>query len=64
MNSTDLVYEHVEAIMGENGEIMALRISGQLLLGVVRIYNRKAKYLLDDCNEAMLKLKMVSFHPL
>jgi cohesin complex subunit SCC1 len=38
---------------------MALRLSGQLLLGVVRIYNRKAKYLLDDCNEAMLKLKMV-----
>jgi hypothetical protein len=48
-----------EAIIGENGEIMALRLSGQLLLGVVRIYNRKAKYLLDDCNEAMLKLKMV-----
>jgi hypothetical protein len=38
---------------------MALRLSGQLLLGVVRIYNRKTKYLLDDCNEAMLKLKMV-----
>lgn len=48
-----------EAIIGEEVEIMALRLSGQLLLGVVRIYNRKAKYLLDDCNEAMLKLKMV-----
>lgn len=40
---------------------MALRLSGQLLLGVVRIYSRKAKYLLDDCNEALLKIKMVSF---
>lgn len=39
---------------------MALRLSGQLLLGVVRIYSRKAKYLLDDCNEALLKIKMVS----
>lgn len=39
---------------------MALRLSGQLLLGVVRIYSRKAKYLLDDCNEALLKIKMVN----
>ena len=38
---------------------MALRLSGQLLLGVVRIYSRKARYLLDDCNEALMKLKMV-----
>jgi cohesin complex subunit SCC1 len=38
---------------------MALRLSGQLLLGVVRIYSRKAKYLLDDCNEALLRIKMV-----
>lgn len=47
------------AIMGQEVEIMALRLSGQLLLGVVRIYSRKAKYLLDDCNEALLKIKMV-----
>ena len=45
--------------MGQEVEIMALRLSGQLLLGVVRIYSRKAKYLLDDCNEAILKIKMV-----
>lgn len=37
---------------------MALRLSGQLLLGVVRIYSRKAKYLLDDCTDALLKIKM------
>lgn len=46
--------------MGQEVELMALRLSGQLLLGVVRIYSRKAKYLLDDCNEALLKIKMAS----
>ncbi|KAG6372290.1 Rec8 like protein-domain-containing protein [Boletus reticuloceps] len=50
------------AIMGHEVEVMALRLSGQLLLGVVRIYSRKAKYLLDDCNEALLKIKM-AFRP-
>jgi hypothetical protein len=49
----------LDAIMGQEIEVMALRLSGQLLLGVVRIYGRKAKYLLDDCNEALLKIKMV-----
>lgn len=49
----------VDAIMDQEVEVMALRLSGQLLLGVVRIYSRKAKYLLDDCNEALLKIKMV-----
>lgn len=48
-----------DAIMDQEVEVMALRLSGQLLLGVVRIYSRKAKYLLDDCNEALLKIKMV-----
>ncbi|KAL0322257.1 UNVERIFIED_CONTAM: Sister chromatid cohesion 1 protein 4 [Sesamum calycinum] len=28
-----------------------------LLLGVVRIYNRKVNYLFDDCSEALLKVK-------
>ena len=41
---------------------MALRTSGHLLLGVVRIYSRKAKYLLSDCNEAFVKIKM-AFRP-
>ena len=51
-----------DAIMHQEIEVMALRLSGQLLLGVVRIYSRKAKYLLDDCNEALLKIKMVRQH--
>jgi len=45
------------------GGPIALRLSGQLLLGVVRIYSRKARYLLDDCNEALLKIKMVRTQP-
>ncbi len=58
---TTIAYQrtYTDAIMGQEIEVMALRLSGQLLLGVVRIYSRKAKYLLDDCNEALLKIKMV-----
>ncbi|XP_071964786.1 double-strand-break repair protein rad21 homolog [Antedon mediterranea] len=41
---------------------MALRTTGHLLLGVVRIHSRKAKYLLADCNEAFVKIKM-AFRP-
>jgi len=37
---------------------LALRMSSHLLLGVVRIYSRKVKYVLSDCTEAMLKLQM------
>nr|DBA11374.1 TPA_inf: RAD21 [Pseudozyma tsukubaensis] len=52
------IEKSVSAIMGQEVVPMALRLSGQLLLGVVRIYSRKAKYLLEDCNEALLKIKM------
>jgi hypothetical protein len=41
---------------------MALRLSGQLLLGICRIFSRKTRYLLEDCNEALLTLKM-AFRP-
>ncbi|XP_041114376.1 double-strand-break repair protein rad21-like protein 1 [Polyodon spathula] len=41
---------------------IALRTSGHLLVGVVRIYSRKAKYLLADCNEAVVKIK-IAFRP-
>ncbi|KAL2756312.1 hypothetical protein ACRALDRAFT_1081780 [Sodiomyces alcalophilus JCM 7366] len=50
--------DSVEAIITPTQAPMALRLSGQLLLGVVRIYSRKARYLLDDCNEASMKIKM------
>ena len=38
---------------------LALRLSSQLLLGVVRIYSRKVGYLFDDCNQALSKIKQV-----
>lgn len=41
---------------------MALRTSGHLLLGVVRIYSRKQKYLIQDLGEACAKIKM-AFRP-
>ena len=48
-----------QAIVQQDEAPLALRLSGQLLLGVVRIYSRKARYLLDDCNEALMKIKLV-----
>ncbi|KAL3926544.1 MAG: hypothetical protein SGPRY_003250 [Prymnesium sp.] len=36
---------------------MALRVSGHLLLGVVRIFSRKVTYLLSDCSDAINKIK-------
>lgn len=55
------VESSVESIMSPKVK-MALRTSGHLLLGVVRIYSRKAKYLLADCTEAFVKIKM-AFRP-
>jgi cohesin complex subunit SCC1 len=57
----DKIIEDIGVILKPEvaGGPMALRLSGQLLLGVVRIYSRKARYLLDDCSEALMKIKMV-----
>ncbi|KAI1625139.1 cohesin complex subunit SCC1 [Exophiala viscosa] len=52
------IQSSVGAIVDQGGAPMALRLSGQLMLGVVRIYGRKARYLLDDCNEALIKIRM------
>lgn len=41
---------------------LALRVSGHLLLGVVKIYSRKVGYLMTDCSEALSKIKM-AFRP-
>ncbi|XP_061590628.1 double-strand-break repair protein rad21-like protein 1 [Cololabis saira] len=41
---------------------IGLRTSGHLLLGVVRIYSRKTKYLLADCSEALVRIK-IAFRP-
>ncbi|KAF2799457.1 hypothetical protein K505DRAFT_413677 [Melanomma pulvis-pyrius CBS 109.77] len=60
----DKIIEDIGVILKPEvaGGPMALRLSGQLLLGVVRIYSRKARYLLDDCSEALMKIKM-AFKP-
>ncbi|ORZ34256.1 Rad21/Rec8-like protein, partial [Catenaria anguillulae PL171] len=52
----------VQAILADAGDPRALRLSGQLLVGVVRIYSRKAKYLLDECNEAKISIQL-AFKP-
>lgn len=54
------IEKSVEGIMQPKVKL-ALRTSGHLLLGVVRIYSRKAKYLLADCNEAFVKIKVIHF---
>ncbi|KXS21323.1 hypothetical protein M427DRAFT_130825 [Gonapodya prolifera JEL478] len=41
----------------DSNEPLTLRHSGQLLLGVVKIFSKKAIYLLNDCAEAIAKLK-------
>eukprot|EP00042_Codosiga_hollandica_P049289 m.569987 g.569987 ORF g.569987 m.569987 type:complete len:535 (+) comp57845_c0_seq2:33-1637(+) len=41
---------------------LALRTSGHLLLGVVRIHDSKQKVLMSDCNSALVKIK-VAFRP-
>ncbi|KAI1296272.1 sister chromatid cohesion protein 1 [Mortierella claussenii] len=57
-SSPDDSFMTLDAIMGTDQAPMALRLSGQLLLGVARIYSRKTKYLLEDCNEALVKIKV------
>ncbi|KAF9430851.1 sister chromatid cohesion protein 1 [Entomortierella beljakovae] len=52
------LHNSVDAIMGTDQAPMALRLSGQLLLGVAKIYSRKTRYLLEDCNEALVKIKV------
>ncbi|XP_005810744.2 double-strand-break repair protein rad21 homolog [Xiphophorus maculatus] len=51
----------IRDILSPNMKI-GLRTSGHLLLGVVRIYSRKTKYLLADCSDALIKIKM-AFRP-
>ncbi len=58
--STD-ISESVENILSPASPL-ALRVSGHLMLGIVRIYSRKVKYLMSDCTEAMWKIKM-AFRP-
>lgn len=54
---------NVKDIIGRGQAPMALRLSGQLLLGVAKIYGRKVKYLVEDAREALTKIRIVSGTP-
>ena len=56
--------DNVNSIIAPGQAPMALRLSGQLLLGVVKIYSRKAGYLFEDCNDMLNKIKTVRSVPL
>lgn len=47
----------IQSSAQSSAETITLRLSGQLLLGIVRIYARKTKYLLEDIHECLYKLK-------
>lgn len=55
------ISESVESVLNPSAPL-ALRVSGHLMLGIVRIYSRKVKYLMSDCREAMWKIKL-AFRP-
>lgn len=57
---TDIT-DSVESVLNPAAPL-ALRVSGHLMLGIVRIYSRKVKYLMNDCTEAMWKIKL-AFRP-
>jgi len=59
--STD-ISQSVESIVNPTVPL-ALRVSGHLLLGVVRIYSRQVKYLMHDCQEAMIRIKLAFSTP-
>lgn len=66
LTKTQIVQTNIEHsvrdIVGGLLPPMALRLSGQLLLGVSKIYGRKARYLLEDCVEALSRLKLSFKH--
>ncbi|KAJ9511374.1 hypothetical protein QJQ45_029815 [Haematococcus lacustris] len=37
---------------------LALRLSGQLLLGIVRLYNKQLTYLQQDCQDALIRIRV------
>lgn len=53
------IADSIAVIITPNQAPMALRLSSQLLLGVVRIYHRKTHYLLDDCDNTWVMMKKV-----
>lgn len=57
IQSTDIP-NTVQDIISGQGVPMALRLTGQLLLGTTKIYSRKTYFLWDDCTEALNHLNI------
>ncbi|KAM5350418.1 hypothetical protein ACJ41O_006923 [Fusarium nematophilum] len=55
------IADSIAVIITPSQAPMALRLSSQLLLGVARIYQRKTRYLLDDCDKTWIMMK--AFRP-
>ncbi|KAL9031197.1 MAG: hypothetical protein Q9196_000761 [Gyalolechia fulgens] len=55
---TDIQIEITRMIQSA-AEPMGLRINSQLLLGVVRVYKQKVRYLLEDCNQTMTRIRLM-----
>jgi len=60
--STDIT-ESVKNIISPSIPL-ALRVSGHLMLGIVRIYSDKVKYLSSDCRDAMTKISLAFKAPI
>lgn len=56
-SSEYIANQPIQSSSRDTNQPITLRLSGHLLLGIVRIYSRKTKYLLDDVNEVLYKLK-------
>lgn len=54
--STDITASVHSLLKNENH--LNLKVSGQLMLGIVKIYAKKLKYLMNDCTESMWKMKL------
>ncbi|GMK57083.1 hypothetical protein CspeluHIS016_0309230 [Cutaneotrichosporon spelunceum] len=56
------IEDSCEAILASpDDDPIALRVSGQLMLGVTRIYGRQAQYLLEDCRDT--RERITAFQP-
>jgi cohesin complex subunit SCC1 len=58
--STDIV-NTVDTLLNPT-EPLSLRVSGHLMLGLVRIYSKKVKYLMIDCTDTVWKIQL-AFKP-
>ncbi|KAF9663617.1 hypothetical protein SADUNF_Sadunf17G0070000 [Salix dunnii] len=56
VTSTD-ISSSVDKILQDVFDAVTYRVLAYLLLGVVRIYSKKAEYLFDDCNKVLLNVK-------